>query len=163
MPESNGGRSRRKEAPFELPSRKHGAQSFTCLDLFCGCGGFTLGMERAGFRCLAAIDFNAEAITTVKANFRKDIVALCTDLTRFTPDKLAAMLGPEHGRPFALRVETGKTVPCILQTARETGADLLVMGVRPAVPALSRFMWPNAYEIVRESSCPVLTVRGVSQ
>ncbi|MHB8655542.1 MAG: DNA cytosine methyltransferase [Terriglobia bacterium] len=22
---------------------------FTCVDLFCGCGGFALGMERAGF------------------------------------------------------------------------------------------------------------------
>ena len=25
------------------------------LDLFCGCGGFSLGVERAGFRCLATI------------------------------------------------------------------------------------------------------------
>ena len=41
----------------------------TFLDLFCGCGGFSLGMERAGFHCLAAIDFNAEAITTLRANF----------------------------------------------------------------------------------------------
>jgi hypothetical protein len=28
------------------------AQTF--LDLFCGCGGFTLGMIRSGLRCLAA-------------------------------------------------------------------------------------------------------------
>jgi site-specific DNA-cytosine methylase len=31
------------------------ASRWTCLDLFCGCGGFSLGMERAGFQCLAAI------------------------------------------------------------------------------------------------------------
>jgi DNA (cytosine-5)-methyltransferase 1 len=67
-------------------------QAFTFLDLFCGCGGFTLGMQRAGFRCLAAIDSNAEAITTFKANFGRETPALCKDLTRFTPDKLAALL-----------------------------------------------------------------------
>ncbi|MBW8865184.1 MAG: DNA cytosine methyltransferase, partial [Verrucomicrobia bacterium] len=50
-------------------------------------------MQRAGFKILAAIDFNDEAIQTFKANFSKDIVALCKDLTKFTPDKLAAKLG----------------------------------------------------------------------
>jgi nucleotide-binding universal stress UspA family protein len=74
-------------------------------------------------------------------------------------EKLAALLGPEPRVPFATKVVTGRTVPAILETAREIGADLLVMGVRPAVSALSRFRWPNAYEIVRESPCPVLTVR----
>jgi len=34
----------------------------TFIDLFCGCGGFTLGVQRAGFDCLAAVDFNAEAV-----------------------------------------------------------------------------------------------------
>ena len=67
--------------------------SLTCLDLFCGCGGFSLGMKRAGFRVLAAIDFNEEAVTTFKANLGKDTLALCKDLTRFPPDKLAAKLG----------------------------------------------------------------------
>ena len=72
--------------------------------------------------------------------------------------KLATLLAGQSV-PFASRVETGRVVPTILQTAHEIDADLLVMGVRPSIPALSRFMWPNAYEIVRESSCPVLTVR----
>src|SRR5579884_3441207 len=66
------------------------------IDLFCGCGGFSLGMVRAGFQCLAAIDFNQEAITTFRANFSKDTLALCKDLTKFPPDKLAAKLGINH-------------------------------------------------------------------
>lgn len=68
-------------------------QSLTCLDLFCGCGGFSLGMERAGFKVLASIDFNPEAIETFKANFSKGTLALRKDLTKFSPDKLAAKLG----------------------------------------------------------------------
>ena len=34
----------------------------TFIDLFCGCGGFSLGLKRAGFEGLAAIDFNHESI-----------------------------------------------------------------------------------------------------
>jgi DNA (cytosine-5)-methyltransferase 1 len=53
-------------------------------------------MKRAGFRVLAAIDFNAEAVQTFKANFPKETFALCKDLKKFTPDKLAAKLGTNH-------------------------------------------------------------------
>ncbi len=72
---------------------KNTRQAFTFLDLFCGCGGFSLGLERAGFQCLAALDFNPEAITTFKANFSKDTLALRKDLTKFSPAKLTAKLG----------------------------------------------------------------------
>ena len=41
---------------------------YTFIDLFCGCGGFTLGMQRSGFSCLAAIDFDTTAIETLKSN-----------------------------------------------------------------------------------------------
>jgi site-specific DNA-cytosine methylase len=34
----------------------------TFLALFCGSGGFSLGLNRAGFQDLATIDFNPEAI-----------------------------------------------------------------------------------------------------
>ncbi|MCU0770486.1 MAG: DNA cytosine methyltransferase [Verrucomicrobia bacterium] len=50
-------------------------------------------MERAGFRCLAAVDFNEQAIATFKANFGKETLALCKDLSRFTPHELAARIG----------------------------------------------------------------------
>src|SRR4051812_42094137 len=73
----------------------------TFLDLFCGCGGFTLGMMRSGFHCLAAIDSDPVAIATLQANLvdRSDLntpsVAhtLERDLTRFRPDQLAELIG----------------------------------------------------------------------
>jgi DNA (cytosine-5)-methyltransferase 1 len=70
-----------------------GSSSF--IDLFCGCGGFSLGMERAGFQCLAAIDANEQAIAVFRANFPhvpRELV-LAEDLTRFRPETLADLLG----------------------------------------------------------------------
>ena len=64
----------------------------TCIDLFCGCGGFSLGMERAGFKCLAAIDFNPEAMAAFKKNFPHVPHVLREDLTQFPPEKLSALL-----------------------------------------------------------------------
>jgi DNA (cytosine-5)-methyltransferase 1 len=43
-------------------SNENSQNPLTLIDLFCGCGRFTLGMERAGFQCLAAIDNNREAL-----------------------------------------------------------------------------------------------------
>lgn len=68
-------------------------RKLTFIDLFCGCGGFSLGMERAGFQCLAAIDFNEEAVATFRANFPERTLALKKDLTKFTPAQLGKMLG----------------------------------------------------------------------
>ena len=53
-------------------------------------------MERAGFRCLAAIDSNAEAIATYRANFPLVADSLDRDLTKFPPEKLAARIGVDH-------------------------------------------------------------------
>lgn len=64
----------------------------TFIDLFCGCGGFTLGLERAGFKCLAAIDSNEEAIKVFRVNFPTVRHALQEDLTTFSAQKLADLL-----------------------------------------------------------------------
>lgn len=40
----------------------------TCIDFFCGCGGFSLGMMQAGFEVVAAVDHDATALMTYMIN-----------------------------------------------------------------------------------------------
>lgn len=70
--------------------------SLTFIDLFCGCGGFTLGMKRAGFQCLAAIDSNKEAVTVFQKNFPEVRQALQKNLTLFSPEELATLMDAEE-------------------------------------------------------------------
>ena len=65
------------------------------IDLFSGCGGFSLGLESAGLKCLAAIDFNASAIETFRQNHPHVPHALVKDLTKFCPKDLDKLLGSQ--------------------------------------------------------------------
>lgn len=42
----------------------------TFLDLFSGCGGLTLGLQRAGWECLLAVDHWKDAVATYRHNVR---------------------------------------------------------------------------------------------
>jgi DNA (cytosine-5)-methyltransferase 1 len=63
------------------------------IDLFCGCGGFSLGLKQAGLRCAAAIDSDPHAISAFKTNFPAVEHVLERDLTTFTPEELATLIG----------------------------------------------------------------------
>lgn len=65
----------------------------TFIDLFCGCGGFTLGLQRAGFKGLAAVDFEPTAMKIFQSNFPEIEHALEKDLTQFTPLDLGKLIG----------------------------------------------------------------------
>ena len=47
---------------------------FSAIDLFCGCGGLSLGLRRAGFRVLAAIDSDALSISTYEENHKRALM-----------------------------------------------------------------------------------------
>jgi nucleotide-binding universal stress UspA family protein len=68
--------------------------------------------------------------------------------------------GHAHGSAVRYRVEVGNVPKAILRVATEIDSDFIVVGVRSSSGVLDRFMWPIAYELVREASCPVLTIRG---
>jgi len=71
-------------------------KQFTCIDLFCGCGGFSLGLERSGYAVLAAIDFNEEAVSIFRKNFPSVMHVLQRDLTQFPPRELANLIGTDE-------------------------------------------------------------------
>lgn len=61
--------------------------SQTVLDLFCGCGGLTLGFEQAGFDVIAGVDHDETAIETYEHNFEHR--AIREDLGAMDPSDFA--------------------------------------------------------------------------
>ena len=49
-------------------------RKFSAIDLFSGCGGLSLGLRRAGFRVLAAVDNDALSTSTYEKNHKRALV-----------------------------------------------------------------------------------------
>ena len=60
-------------------------KQYTVLDLFCGCGGLSLGFEKAGYDVLLGIDIWEDALTTYRYNHKNSDV-LCADLSILSPE-----------------------------------------------------------------------------
>lgn len=65
--------------------------NLNCIDLFCGCGGLSLGFEKAGINVLLGIDAWQDAITTFNYN-HKNSKALCADLSTLNPKDIVSQL-----------------------------------------------------------------------
>jgi DNA (cytosine-5)-methyltransferase 1 len=68
----------------------------TTIDLFCGAGGITEGFRQAGFRCLFANDFNANAVETFQYN-HPSIKAVCAPIEKLSPKIIRKDLSIERG------------------------------------------------------------------
>ncbi|MEM3433264.1 MAG: DNA cytosine methyltransferase [Candidatus Methanomethyliaceae archaeon] len=62
------------------------------VDLFCGCGGLTLGLKRAGFRVLLGLDIDPLSIKTYKAN-HPEVEVWERDIRDLDPSDLAFAFG----------------------------------------------------------------------
>ncbi|MGN1416998.1 MAG: DNA cytosine methyltransferase [Oscillospiraceae bacterium] len=62
------------------------------IDLFCGCGGLSLGFKMSGFSPVAGIDFNRAAINTYRQNFRSS-KAICADILTIDKDDILSRIG----------------------------------------------------------------------
>jgi len=64
--------------------------------------------------------------------------------------------------PPTVITRIGARTEAILTTARESNADLIVMGVHSthALTAATHIPWTVAHQIICQATCPVLTVRG---
>lgn len=61
------------------------------IDLFCGCGGFSYGLEKAGLNCMAGIDFLKDAIETFGLN-HPNAISICEDLRKLDPKNVKSLI-----------------------------------------------------------------------
>jgi DNA (cytosine-5)-methyltransferase 1 len=69
-------------------------QKPTAIDLFCGAGGMSLGLQQAGFSVVCAADAWNIAVDTYRRNFSHPVI--CTDLTGCSASELKRLTGISH-------------------------------------------------------------------
>jgi DNA (cytosine-5)-methyltransferase 1 len=73
-----------------MPPRTESAAALTALDIFAGGGGLTVGLKRAGFNVVGAVEIENNAFATYKAN-HPDVTAFKQDVRTIEGDSLAAL------------------------------------------------------------------------
>lgn len=95
-------------------------------------------------------------IRTAKHNYENH---LRTDIENRLKE-LAAKVHSETGIHVDTMIRTGKIYNEIVEAARETDASLIIMGTMGKVGLKKRIIGSNASRVVRESDCPVITIKG---
>lgn len=72
-------------------------KTYSAVDLFSGCGGLTLGLKKAGFRILGAVDNDPLAIETYKAN-HPSVMTWQVDIRKLSADKVMSALRLRRGQ-----------------------------------------------------------------
>lgn len=80
--------ARRRRQPAAQPIE----DKLLAVDLFAGAGGMTLGLKRAGFNVIAAVEIDALACETYRAN-HSDVRLWESDIRKLEPSELLAELG----------------------------------------------------------------------
>lgn len=75
-------------------------------------------------------------------------------------DELSRLEPLDRALPVERRLEDGDPATVILQIARETPCDLIVMGTQGRSGLARVLMGSVAEQVVRRATCPVLTIRS---
>lgn len=80
-----------------VPRRIRRIMAPTFVDLFCGIGGFRIGLEAAGFECVYANDINNDAVEVYKKNRHPDAnyPVECADIREVFQERLDS-IPPHH-------------------------------------------------------------------
>ncbi len=69
--------------------------ALTAIDVFAGGGGLTVGLKRAGFHVVAAVELEAHAFATYKAN-HSEVKCLKQDISTVSASRLMEYAGIDH-------------------------------------------------------------------
>lgn len=91
---------------------------------------------------------NEEGLKKIRLKLENDLRDVC--------DKASG----ESGLKVSYRIEEGKVYDMIIEVANEINARFIVMGKNDADDGIKKYLGSNATHIIRESKCPVITVKG---
>lgn len=123
-----------------------------CLDLFCGCGGASIGYQAAGFQTVAALDSSEAAVAAFDV-YVPGSVARVADITQTRPDQLPSDLSLIHASPPC--TDFSSAGPRIEGSSAELSviATELICSLKPQVFVIEnvpRFLASQAYVRCRE-------------
>ena len=81
-----------KDAPFITNGNLQFSNKPIVVELFCGCGGTSLGFEMAGFDIAVGCDIHSPSIDTFKSN-HKNVSTILGDVRKVTPKMISGLLG----------------------------------------------------------------------
>ncbi len=81
--------------PDQPPLRITDKMTLTAIDVFSGVGGLTVGIKRAGFRVVAAVEIEPHSFSTYKAN-HPDVMCLKQDITTVSGSTLLNLAGTDR-------------------------------------------------------------------
>ncbi|MFZ1627242.1 MAG: DNA cytosine methyltransferase [Candidatus Moraniibacteriota bacterium] len=67
-------------------------KQLVAIDLFCGAGGLTVGLKKAGFRVVAAVEFDPELAKTYKKN-HPEVIVIVRDIRKVTGKEILKLTG----------------------------------------------------------------------
>lgn len=76
-------------------ARKQTRRQFTAIDLYSGAGGLTVGLKRAGFRVVAAVEVDAETAKTYRRN-HPDVKLMVKDIRKVTGQEILYATGVKN-------------------------------------------------------------------
>jgi len=125
---------------------------------------FGPGAERAAAYAFSLAQEHNASLTLLHvvesgAAYTEEAVARQREINVVRMKKLMPQGGENWCKP-EFRVTFGSAVEEILIAARESKADLIVMGAKPRRSLAGHVPLTIAYNVVTKSTCPVLTVRG---
>jgi nucleotide-binding universal stress UspA family protein len=136
------------------PQIKHVACAIDLGPMSCGVLTWAARVARDFDACLSIVHAVARLAPSLQVVSSSDLKYEMEALIRAEVETLEAAAGLTH---IAVCIEEGDVARCVCSYAASVGADLLVIG-RGDKPGGSERLRSNAYAIVRESSCPVLSV-----
>lgn len=122
-------------------------------------GVYMASLFKADIILVNVIKPNWAAFSIENSTMPIDSLQFQTEKAMEKIEELAKKIRQENGLSVETICETGRVCPVILSVAGMHNADIIVMGTHGISGFEERFIGSNAYRVVNESACPVITVQ----